>query len=71
MQEIYSINSCIVFIYPSKFHMSSHTTSDHFTRICNEIMNLNKSIRFVGVVNNLGTLLVTTVQREVNTTHDK
>ncbi|WP_458720380.1 hypothetical protein [Candidatus Nitrosocosmicus sp. R] len=39
--------------------MSSHTTSGHFKRICNEIMNLNKSIRFVGVVNNLGTLLVT------------
>ena len=39
--------------------MSSHTTFGHFTRICNEIMNLNKSIRFVGVVNNLGTLLVT------------
>ena len=39
--------------------MSSHTTSGHFTRICNEIMNLNKLIRFVGVVNNLGTLLVT------------
>ena len=65
MQEIYSINSCIVFIYPSKFHMSSHTTSDHFTRICNEIMNLNKSIRFVGVVNNLGTLLVTTYREKL------
>jgi len=43
--------------------MSSHTTFGHFTRICNEIINLNKSIRFVGVVNNLGTLLVT-VYRE-------
>ena len=37
--------------------MSSHTTSSHFTRICNEIINLNKCIRFVGVANNLGTLL--------------
>ena len=39
--------------------MSSHTTSSHFTRICNEIINLNKCIRFVGVANNLGTLLST------------
>jgi hypothetical protein len=39
--------------------MSSHTTSGNFTRICNEIIDLNKSIRFVGVVNNLGTLVVT------------
>jgi hypothetical protein len=39
--------------------LSSHTTSSNFTRICNEIINLNKSIRFVGVANNLGTLLAT------------
>ena len=45
--------------------MSSHTTSGHFTRICNEIMNLNKLIRFVGVVNNLGTLLVTSYREKL------
>ena len=39
--------------------MSSHTTSSHFILICNEILNLNKSIRFVGLANNLGTLLAT------------
>ena len=39
--------------------MSYQPTSGHFTRMCNEIINLNKSIRFVGVVNSLGTLLVT------------
>lgn len=45
--------------------MSSHTTSGHFTRICNEIINLNKSIRFAGVVNNLGTLLVTSYRENL------
>ena len=45
--------------------MSSHTTSGNFTRICNEIMNLNESIRFVGVVNNLGTLLVTAYREKL------
>ena len=45
--------------------MSSHTTSDHFTRICKEIINLNKSIRFVGVVNNLGTLLITSYREKL------
>lgn len=45
--------------------MSSHTTSGNFTRICNEIMNLNESIRFVGVVNNLGTLLVTSYREKL------
>ena len=39
--------------------MSSHLTSSHFTRICNEIIKLNRSIKFVGVASNLGTLLVT------------
>lgn len=39
--------------------MSSHATSSHLTRICDEIINLNRSIRFVGVANNLGTLLAT------------
>lgn len=39
--------------------MSSHPTSSHFTRICNEIIKLNRSIKFVGVASNLGTLLVT------------
>ncbi|MGB7634613.1 MAG: hypothetical protein WBL68_12870 [Nitrososphaeraceae archaeon] len=33
--------------------MSSHTTSSHFILICNEILDLNKSIRFVGLANNL------------------
>ena len=33
--------------------------------ICNEIINLNKSIRFVGVVNNLGTLLDTSYREEL------
>ena len=45
--------------------MSSYTTSGNFTRICNEIMNLNESIRFVGVVNNLGTLLVTSYREKL------
>ena len=45
--------------------MSSHTTSDHFTRLCNEIINLNKSIRFVGVINNMGTLLVSLYREEL------
>ena len=45
--------------------MSSHTTSGHFTRICNELINLNKSIRFAGVVNNLGTLLVTSYREKL------
>lgn len=39
--------------------MSSHTTSNSFTRACKEILNLNKSIRFVGKANNRGTLLAT------------
>lgn len=46
-------------IYVDKSHLSSHATPSHFTRICNGIINLNKSIRFVGVANNLGTLLAT------------
>ena len=43
--------------------MSSHTTSSHFIRICNEILNLNESIRFVGLANNLGTLLATSYRK--------
>ena len=39
--------------------MSCSATSNPFTRTCNEILTLNKSIRFVGVANNLGTLLAT------------
>ena len=54
----YRINSCVVLLI-FKFHLSSHTTSSHFILICNEILNLNKSIRFVGLANNLGTLLAT------------
>jgi hypothetical protein len=50
-------------IYLGKFHLSSHTTSNNFTRICDEIINLNKSIRFVGLANNLGTLLTTSYRR--------
>lgn len=46
-------------MYLVKFHLPSHTTSGHFAQICNGIINLNKSIRFVGVANNLGTLLAT------------
>ena len=45
--------------------MSSYTNSGQFTKICNEIINLNKSIRFVGVVNNLGTLLDTSYREEL------
>ena len=45
--------------------MSSYTNSGQYTKICNEIMNLNKSIRFVGVVNNLGTLLDTSYREEL------
>ena len=45
--------------------MSSYTNSGQFTKICNEIMNLNESIRFVGVVNNLGTLLVTSYREKL------
>ena len=45
--------------------MSSYTNSGQFTQICNEIMNLNESIRFVGVVNNLGTLLVTAYREKL------
>jgi len=45
--------------------MSSYTNSGQFTKICNEIMNLNESIRFVGVVNNLGTLLVTAYREKL------
>jgi hypothetical protein len=50
-------------IYLGKFHLSSHTTSSNFTLICDEIINLNKSIRFVGLANNLGTLLTTSYRR--------
>jgi hypothetical protein len=39
--------------------LSSHTASDSFTRLCEEIIALNKSIRFVGLANHLGTLLTT------------
>jgi hypothetical protein len=39
--------------------LSSHTASDSFTRLCEEIIVLNKSIRFVGLANHLGTLLTT------------
>jgi hypothetical protein len=31
--------------------------------MCNEILNLNKSLRFVGVANNLGTLLATSYRK--------
>ena len=34
-------------------------------RICNEILNLNKSIRFVGLANNHGTLLATSYREGV------
>jgi hypothetical protein len=53
-------------IYVDKSHLSSHTTTSHFTRICNEIINLNESIRFVGVANNLGTLLATSYRKELS-----
>jgi hypothetical protein len=43
--------------------LSSHITPSHFIRICNEIINLNKSIRFVGVTNNLGMLLATSYRQ--------
>jgi hypothetical protein len=33
------------------------TASSSFTRICSDILNLNRFIRFVGLANNLGTLL--------------
>jgi hypothetical protein len=39
--------------------LSYSATPNPFTRICNEILNLNKSIRFIGIANNLGTLLAT------------
>jgi hypothetical protein len=39
--------------------LSSYTASDSFTRLCEEIIALNKSIRFVGLANHLGTLLTT------------
>ncbi|MDN5847733.1 MAG: hypothetical protein L0H53_15825 [Candidatus Nitrosocosmicus sp.] len=45
--------------------MTSHSTPTHFTQICNEIINLNKSIRFVGVVNNMGKLLVTSYRENL------
>jgi hypothetical protein len=37
----------------------SDITSESFTRVCKEILNLNKSIRFAGITNNFGTLLAT------------
>jgi hypothetical protein len=45
--------------------MAGHTNSNHFTQICNEMLNLNKSIRFVGVVNNMSKLLVTLYREEL------
>ena len=37
--------------------MPPSTASSSFTRICSDILNLNRFIRFVGLANNLGTLL--------------
>lgn len=45
--------------YFDEYHLSSDITSDSFTIICKEILDLDKSIRFVGIANNLGTLLAT------------
>ena len=55
---MHRINSCTALLI-FKFHLSSNTSSSQFILICNEILNLNKSIRFVGIANNLGTLLAT------------
>lgn len=40
-------------------NLSAGTTSSHFSQVCNEMLGLHKSIRFVGVANSLGTLLAT------------
>lgn len=45
-----------MFVYLD-FLLTAHATSNHFTQICNEIIKLNKSIRFIGVANNMGKLL--------------
>jgi hypothetical protein len=45
--------------------LSSHTASDSFTRLCEEIIALNKSIRFVGLANHLGTLLTTSYRNRL------
>jgi hypothetical protein len=37
--------------------LSKGTPYSNFPQICNEVLNMNKSIRFVGIANNLGTLL--------------
>ena len=46
-------------IHLGKHRLSSDNTSSHFTVLCNEIINLNKIIRFAGVANNQGTILAT------------
>lgn len=40
-----------------KYQLSGGTTSVRFTHLCSEILNMNRSIRFVGLANSLGTLL--------------
>jgi hypothetical protein len=39
--------------------MSASTPSSRFTHLYSDILNMDKSIRFVGLANNLGTLLST------------
>jgi hypothetical protein len=45
--------------------LSKGTPYSNFTQICNEVLNLNKSIRFVGIANNLGTLLSTSYREKL------
>src|SRR5262245_38165289 len=43
-------------------HIMSTTTS-RFIHFCNEILNMGESIRFVGIANNLGTLISTSYRK--------
>lgn len=39
--------------------MPTRTSRSQLIQVCNEVLHMNKSIRFVGIANNLGTLLST------------
>ena len=49
--------------------MSNH--NNKFEKLCNDILALNTSIRFAGVVNNMGTLVAGGMRQSVKSMEDK
>lgn len=53
------IQNLLIYCSFGKYRLRNSTTSSGYTYLCSEILNMNKSIRFVGLANSLGTLLST------------